>query len=91
MLKERFVRRDIGVKDSLTLHALADAGSGPDIPRWDKAIKYRGEGLPPGQQAWIAEMNHTWRILLVKDGFGKWIGKHKTPEDALAALADGRR
>ena len=77
------------MKQSLTLHSLARA-SGSDAHEWDKAIKYRVGGLPPGEEAWIAEMNHTWRILRVKNGRGKWTGKHKTVEDALAALAEKR-
>jgi len=47
-------------------------------------------GLPPGEEAWIAEMNLARRILQVKNGRGKWTGKHKAVEDALAALAEKR-
>jgi hypothetical protein len=87
-------RKEMGMNKSLRLDALdavAHGGRSADFRKWDTALKFRVEGLPPGEQAWIAEMNHTWRTLLVKDGVGRWIGKHKTPEDALAALAEGRR
>jgi rRNA maturation protein Nop10 len=73
---------------SLTLHPLVHGGSGPDIRNWKTALKYEVEGLPPGEKAWIAKMNHSWRILTMKDGVqGKWTGKYKSAEDALAALA----
>jgi hypothetical protein len=46
-------------------------------------------GLPPNQQAQIADFDGGWRILLAVNGktSGTWSGPHQTPEDALDTLA----
>jgi hypothetical protein len=72
----------------LTLHPVDHLGSGPDIHNWKTVLKYEVVGLPPDEKAWIAKMNDRWRILVAKDGVhGRWTGKYRNAEDALAALA----
>jgi len=75
------------MKTMLTLRPAARVGSGPDLRNWDKIFQYEVEGLPPGQEAWIAEIDFRWQILRVKDGLQEgWTGSYKSAEEALAAL-----
>jgi len=75
------------MKNTLTLREVGHAGSGLDMSKWDKVFQYEVLGLPPTEQAWIAEMDHVWQILRVKDGVqGHWTGSYKSAEEALAAL-----
>jgi hypothetical protein len=72
---------------TLTLRAIAHAGSGSDLRKWDKVFQYAVEGLPKGEEAWIAEMNHRWQILRATNGAqGNWTGEYMSPEEALSAL-----
>jgi hypothetical protein len=48
--------------DPHTKHGMAFFGDGPDLNGWGK-IQYVVRGLPPGRQAWIAEMDYRWQIL----------------------------
>lgn len=52
--------------------------------------QYRITGLPPGENASIAEFpGHGWRILRWNDEWhGNWTGKFSTPEAALDALRE---
>lgn len=54
-------------------------------------INFDVEGLPPGQEACIANFGgpsfDKWKILLVNDGvYGKWTGNHASVGQALAAI-----
>jgi hypothetical protein len=73
--------------NTLTLHASGWIGDGPLMEKWATVIRYDVRGLPPGEQAWIADFHHAWHVLRVKDGVqGHWTGDFKTAEDALAAI-----
>lgn len=80
----------IETKHLLTLRAIASFSKGPDLRGERYVFQYEVLGLPPNQEAWIADMNGGWRILRVIDGRqGKWSdGPHKTKEAAVAALAE---
>lgn len=55
----------------------------------DHAPIYQVEGLPPGENAKIAEFNQSWRILRWNDDWhGNWTGNYASAEAALAALRD---
>ena len=73
--------------NTLTLRAVMGYGEGLDLRDWKKIIKYEVCGLPPGEEAWIADMDHRWQILRAKNGVsGEWAGDYKSAEDALAVL-----
>ena len=73
----------------LTKHEMARiadtsiAGTGP-------RFQYSISGLPPGEQALIAEFPiRGWRILRWNDEWhGNWAGSYATPEVALEALQE---
>jgi len=72
----------------LTLRPFAHSGSGLDLTKWDKVVQYEVQGLPDGEKAWIAEMNHRWQILrATNDVHDNWTGEYGSPEEALKALA----
>jgi len=57
-------------------------GSGP-------VYVYRVGGMPAGEEARIAEFNHSWRILRWNEtSHGNWTGRYASAEAALAALHD---
>ncbi len=73
----------------LTLREFGHVGSGADLRNWDKVYQYEIEGLPKGEEAWIAEFDHRWKILRSRNGVtGNWDGDYPTPEDALKALSE---
>ena len=79
---------DVSVRHGLTLRAIASIGTGQDMRTNRRVFQYEVLGLPPRQQAWIADFNGGWRILRVTDGQqGHWGGPHLTKEDALDTLA----
>ena len=72
----------------LTLHEAGHTmtngviGSGP-------VYVYRVGGMPAGEEARIAEFNHSWRILRWNEtSHGNWTGRYANAEAALAALHD---
>ena len=71
---------------------LRPIGYTDNFVRGDHAYQYEVEGLPPGEQASIAEMpmgKHCWQILRTRDGIrGDWTRECKSVEDALAALQE---
>jgi len=73
---------------TLTLRPTGRIGSGPTLlTDQDRVFKYEVVGLPPGQSAAIAEMDHRWQILRTKDGVqGTWTGEYSTAEQALDHL-----
>lgn len=79
---------DLPIPHDLTLRAIAHIGSGPNLEHGRRAIQYRVLGLPPGQDALIADYDGGWRVLYiapnVKEG---WSGPHATKEDALETVA----
>jgi hypothetical protein len=78
----------------LKLHPMARSGSGADMREWKHIFQYEVKGLPEGEEAWIAEFNHRWRILRRTNELQEgWTGDYKSADDALAALKDqhGRR
>lgn len=73
----------------LTLRATDHIGSGPYVGNWNRVIRYTVEGLPPGEEAWIADFHYKWQLLRRTDGVqGEWMGAYKSPEDALTALQE---
>ena len=80
---------NIETRHTLTLRAIAHIGEGPDLRRNRRAFHFEVLGLPPGQQAWIADFDGGWRILRVVNGEqGHWSDPpHLTKELALEALA----
>jgi hypothetical protein len=71
----------------LTLHGVMRAGDGSDLTKWTDTVQYEVRGLPPEQQAWIADMHDGWQILRVKNGVqGQWTGRYDSAEEALAVL-----
>jgi len=45
--------------------------------------------MPAGEEARIAEFNHSWRILRWNEtSHGNWTGRYASAEAALAALHD---
>jgi hypothetical protein len=80
----------VGVdRPGFTLRAIAHAYEGPDR-RERRAFQYEVLGLPPGQQAMIADFNGGWRTLLIPDGETRsrdWGLPHPTIDDSLDTLA----
>jgi hypothetical protein len=77
----------------LSLRAIARAGDGPDIRNWVEIIQYEVDGLPPGEQAWIANFGGSnrpsWRILRAKNEIqSDWTGDYNSAEGALAVIQD---
>jgi hypothetical protein len=78
----------------LTIHAIAWVGDGPDATERTQVTQYevRG-GLPPGEQAWIANFGapyrHDWQLLRARHGVQTdWTGHFESAESALAALEE---
>jgi hypothetical protein len=82
------VHRKTTMKATLTLRPTGRIGGGPNLlTDQDRVFKYEVVGLPPGQSAAIAEMDHRWQILRTKDGVqGTSTGRYHTAEEALAEL-----
>jgi hypothetical protein len=54
-----------------------------------KPLAYEVFGLPAGQQAWIAEIDYSWRILRAIDGvYGEWSAQYRSADEAMAELSD---
>lgn len=71
----------------LTLRELSRSGSGHNMKNWTHVWKYEVQGLPTGELAEVAEMNHCWKYLRISNGNqGKWTGNYDSPEAALAGL-----
>ena len=74
------------MNDILTLHPYMHA-HGANLNDNRRAIAFQVKGLPVGEEAWIAEFNHRWRILRASAGVqGHWQGKYSGPAEAMAAL-----
>ena len=58
------------------------------IAEGGEVFQYRVGGLPPGEEAFIAEYPHKgWEILRSSDGIqGEWHGCYATADAALKAL-----
>lgn len=65
----------------LTKHRISGAG---------QVFHYRISGLPPGENAMLAEFpDRAWRILRWNDEWhGNWTGRYETAEAALEALRE---
>jgi hypothetical protein len=69
------------------LHEVGYVGSGTDLRQRDKVYQYEVQGLPEGEEAFIAEMGHRWQLLRTSNGVqNNWTGEYESPEEALAAL-----
>lgn len=73
------------------MRPIAHSGKGPDLSIDRRVIQYEVIGLPPGQQAWIADWraggSSSWKILRVVDGDqGEWEGAYPTADEALGVL-----
>ena len=75
---------------SLKLHAVARSRDGSQY--WTGPVtQYRVDGLPSGEQAWIANFGsshqESWRILRARNGVqSDWTGDSESAEAALAVL-----
>jgi hypothetical protein len=73
----------------LTLRAIAHIGEGPDLRTNRHVFQFEVLGLPPGQQAWIADFSGGWRVLRVINGEqGHWSDPYVSKEEALNTLAE---
>lgn len=75
----------------LDVRAIAHIGEGPSLMVNRRPIQYEVTGLPPGQQAWIADFGTSrrgsWRILRANNGVqGHWEENHDSAKSALRAL-----
>ncbi len=62
-------------------------GEGPTLGVNRRPIAYEVLGLPEGQKAWIADMDHRWQILRATDGvYGDWTGEYHSAHEAMAEL-----
>jgi hypothetical protein len=74
------------VRNTLTLHAYMHT-HGASLNENRRAIAFKVKGLAIGEEAWIAEFNHRWKILRASAGVqGEWQGKYRDPAEAMAAL-----
>lgn len=83
--------RKVQLNTPLSLHGIAYVGDGPDRSKRDQVTQYEVHGLPPGEQAWIANFGapyrHDWKLLRARNGVqSDWAGEYGSAEDALAAL-----
>jgi len=76
------------ITNRLTLHPVGWLGNGLDMRNWTDAFEYSVEGLPLGEQAWIARIRaRCWQILRLINGVqGHWTGEYASAEEALNAL-----
>ena len=63
----------------------------PDLSKWDQVFQYEVVGLPPFEQAWIANFGspyrEEWRILRATKGAqSDWSGNYGSAETALVGL-----
>lgn len=71
---------------TLTMRPIAFSGEGQKLT-YDHPFQYEVMGMPTGQKAMIADLNHRWRIMRIFDDVsGDWRDEHATAEEALAAL-----
>jgi hypothetical protein len=71
----------------LTAHPYMHSFEGPNLNNNREPIAFRVDGLPVGQEAWIAWMKGNWRILhATRRGQGDWVGEYGSPNEALATL-----
>jgi hypothetical protein len=72
----------------LALYEYMWCGEGPGLNANRRAIAFEVVGLPEKRQAWIADMNHRWQILLATNGvYSKWAGRYRSAKEALAAVS----
>jgi len=88
---EKAVQGLTGEVLKLSLRKVASVRSGLVASPGDTTYQYVVNGLPEGQEAWIANFGRgnqpNWRILRTALGLqGKWYGEHQTATHALAAL-----
>ena len=84
-------QQQTGKAAALELRPIERVGEGPDMSKWDEVFQYEVLGLPPHEQAWIANFggpyHHEWRILRAINGVqSDWSGNYTSPEAALFAL-----
>ena len=77
----------------LSLLAIARFGDGPDLSKWTQVTQYEVQGLPPGEQAWIANFGaphrQDWRILRARNGVQTdWTGQFESADAALVVLQE---
>lgn len=71
----------------LSIRAIGHAGEGANLDNWKDVFQYAVQGLPPGEEAWIARMNGGWSTLRCSNGVqGEWQGNYEDPEHALENL-----
>lgn len=76
---------------TLSLHAIAHAGESLDLSERDEVIQFEVRGLPPREQAWIANFGsryqESWRVLRAENGVqSDWTGDYNSADEALAVL-----
>lgn len=75
--------------NQLTKREYMFSREGPTFGVNRKPIAYEIIGMPAGQQAWIAEINYSWRILRAIDGVqSNWTGQYRSVDEAMAELSD---
>jgi hypothetical protein len=71
---------------ALTLCAYMHAWEG-NLNGNRRTIAFEVMGMPIGEEAWVAEFHHRWKILRATAGnYGKWQGMYSSPEAAIAAI-----
>lgn len=76
----------------LTMRAYMHFHDGPKLTDGCRAIAYEVDGLPIGEDAWIAQINHSWSILRKTGGvLGNWSGQYSTAMEALNVVTENAR
>jgi hypothetical protein len=70
----------------LKLHPSSHAGEGSPLTR-ETLVKYDVQGMPEGEEAWIALMHGRWQIYRLRgDTPNEWHGEFSRAEDAREFL-----
>jgi len=72
----------------LSLREIAHFGTSASLNDPNRVpIQYEVQGLPYGEQAWIAQFDRHWEVLRATKGIqGNWQGQYQTPDEALIAI-----
>jgi hypothetical protein len=86
-------RPKVHLSAPLSLCAIAWVGDRPDLSNRDHVTQYEVRGMPPGEQAWIANFGaphrEDWRVLRARNGAqSDWTGHYESAEAAMRMLED---
>jgi hypothetical protein len=74
------------MNNALTLHAYMYS-HGENLNENRRATAFKVKGLPVGEEAWIAEFNHRWKLRRATAGtYGEWQGKYSSPDEAIGMM-----